>query len=133
MEDSQSTLSCDLVYPRPCSSSRLEIATVRKLHVKSGFGKKMAFAILPSIARSYKYKKSSKSWWNIQKYMSFRIYFSRSLIWVRPQCSNSSSLEVVIKQKQNVLFENVCRTEKMANKVGPNITWISFTNWWPKG
>ena len=39
------------------SSSRLEMATL----VQSEFGKKMALKILPSIARFYKYDKSSKS------------------------------------------------------------------------
>ena len=126
-------LSCNLVQPRPCSSSRLEMATIRRPFVQSGFGKKMALGILPSIAWSYKYNKSSKYWWNIKKYMSFRIYFSRSSIWVQPHCSNSNSLEAVIKWSQDVLFENVCGTEKIGNKFGPKITTISFTNWCPEG
>ena len=58
--------------------------------------------------------------------MSFRIYFPRSSIWVQLQYSNSNGLEAVIKWSQDVLFENVCRTEKMGNKFGPNITSISY-------
>ena len=38
-------LSCDLVQPGPCSSSRLEMAAKRKLLVQSGFGKKMALRL----------------------------------------------------------------------------------------
>ena len=89
----------------------------------------MALGILLRVAWFSICYKSSKSWWNIKRYMSFRIYFLRSSIWVQLRCSNSSSLGAVIKWSQDVLFENVCRTEKMANKVRPNITSIYFTNW----
>ena len=74
------------------------------------------------------YNKSSKSWWNIKKYMRFRIYFARSSIWAQLQYSNSSSLEAGIKWSQDVRFENDSRTEKMANKGGPKITSSAFTN-----
>ena len=55
-------------------------------------------------------------------------YYSRSSIWVQPQRSSSGSLKAVIKWRQDVLFENEGRTEKMAHQVWPNITSISFTN-----
>ena len=125
-------LSWNLVQPGPSSSSRLEMAAKRRPLAQNGFGKKMTLWLLSSISEPFRYNKSSKSWWNIKNYVRFRNYFSRSLIWVQPQRSSSSSLEAVIKWSQDVLFEKDCWTEKVAHKVWPYNTSISFTNWCPE-
>ena len=39
---------------------------------------------------------------------------------MQSQFSSSTGLDAVIKLSQDVLFENDCRTEKMAHKVWPN-------------
>ena len=46
-------LSCDLVQPGPCSSSRLEMAAKRRLLVQSGFGKKIAQKVWNNITPDY--------------------------------------------------------------------------------
>ena len=46
-------LSCDLVQPGPCSSSRLEMAAKRRLLVQSGFGKNIAQKVWNNITPEY--------------------------------------------------------------------------------
>ena len=99
-------LSCDLVQPGPCSSSRLEMAAKRRLLVQSGFGKKMAlrfpFYLSPNIF-SHNY---SKSQWNLSYYGRFSIYIELSCDLVQPGPSSSNILDVIIKWSHNVSFKN---------------------------
>ena len=92
-------LSCYLVQPGPCSSSRLEMAAKRKLLVQSGFGKKMAlnfpFYLSPN-KFSHNY---SKSQWNLSYYGRFSIYIELSCDLVQPGSFSSSRFEMETKRK----------------------------------
>ena len=112
-------LSCDLVQPGLCSSSRLEMAAKRRLLVQSGFGKKMAlrfpFFLLPNIF-SYIY---SKSQWNLSYYGRFSIYIELSCNLVQPGPCSSSRLEMAAKRR---LLVQSGFGKNIAQKVWNNIT-----------
>ena len=112
-------LSCDLAQPQPCSSSRLEMATIWRPLVQSGFGKKMAlrfpFYLSPNIF-SHNY---SKSRWNLAYYGTFSIYIELSCNLVQPGPCSSSRLEMAAKRR---LLVQSGFGKKIAQKVWNNIT-----------
>ena len=112
-------LSCDLVQPGPCSSSRLEMTAKRRLLVQSGFSKKMALRFPCYLSPNIFSHNYSKSRWNLSYYGRFSIYIKLSCDLVQPGPCSSSRLEMAAKRR---LLAQSGFGKKIAQKVWNNIT-----------